>query len=338
MLSETTKFSIRTEPKTPSPERPQHHRDRTISRGTRKSSSGPRRKIDRVSHVSGRLQSVLIRPHGFERDIRLLVDSGSSINIIKESHVPQTIPKEPFKKEFRMGNDRQTSGHKVIIEYLNKFHTFRVVSDVFPMPEDGILGLRFMREYTYSLSNESLKLNLHEHELFDDGIFLPPNQTRLIRIPVNKHEGHIGIFDNPHVPDSIFQIQNQTITIPISNDSSKPKKIKLHDIKLEYITTTIPEGKVYHITHGELYERLKLLKENSRLNHIEPTLRGNIEKIIHAYNDIFSLPGDPIPSSKLTQHKIVLTQDKIVNNRSYKPPECHKKEIQTQVHDMLTKN
>ena len=96
---------------------------------------------------------------------------------------------------------------------------------------------------------------------------------------------------------------------------------------------TTPEEKIYYITHGELSERLKLLKENTRLNHIEPTLKGNIEKLIHAFNDIFSQPGDPLPSSKLTRHKIVLTQGKNVNNRSYKPPECHKKEIQTQVSD-----
>ena len=96
------------------------------------------------------------------------------------------------------------------------------------------------------------------------------------------------------------------------------------------------EEKVYYITHGELSERLKVLKENTRLKHIEPTLKGNFEKIIHAYN-IFSLPGDPILSSKLTRHKIALTQNKIFINRSYKPPECHKKEIQTQVSDMLTK-
>ena len=212
MLSKITKFSIWTEPKTPSPKSPQHYRDRTIFHGTRKFTGEPRRKIDRVSHVSGRLQSVLIQPRGFERNIRILVDSGSSINIMKESHVPQTIPKETFKKKFRMGNGEQVSEHKVIIEYLSKFHTFHVVSDVFPMPKDGILGLRFMHEYTYRLSNKSLKLNLHEHELFDDGIFLTPNQTRLVRIPVDKHEGHFVIFDNPHVPDSIFKIQNQTIT------------------------------------------------------------------------------------------------------------------------------
>ena len=98
-----------------------------------------------------------------------------------------------------------------------------------------------------------------------------------------------------------------------------------------------PEVNVYYITHGELSKRLKLLKEDTRLNHIEPTLKGNIEKIIHSYNDIFSLPGYLIPSSKLTRHKIVLTQDKIVNNRSYKPPEYHKKKIQTQVSNMITK-
>ena len=97
----------------------QHHRDRTIFHGTRKFTGEPRRKIDRVSHVTGQLQSVLIRPRGFERNIRLLVDSGSSINIIKEFHVAQTTPKEPFKKKFRMGNDEQVSEHKVIIEQVS---------------------------------------------------------------------------------------------------------------------------------------------------------------------------------------------------------------------------
>ena len=204
------------------------------------------------------------------------------------------------------------------------------------MPEDGILGFWFMHEYTYRLWNKWLKLNLYEHKLFDDGIFLPPNQTRQVRISVDKHEGHIRIFNNPHIPDSIFRIQNQTITIPILNDSSDPKRVDLQELKPEYITMTTPEEKVYYTAHGQLSEWLKLLRENTRLNHIEPILKGNTQKIMHAY-DFLSLLGDPIPSSKLTRHKIVLTQDKIVNNRLYKPPECHKKEIQTQVSDMPTK-
>ena len=158
MLSKATKFPTWRKPKTPSSKSLQHYRDRIIFHGTRKYTGEPRRKIDRVSHVSGRLQSVLIRPRGFKRNIRLFVDSGSSINIIEESNVPQTIPKEPFKKKFRMGNDEQVSEHKVIIEYLSKFHTFHVVSDIFPMPEDGILGLRFMHEYTYTTVGK-IKMN-----------------------------------------------------------------------------------------------------------------------------------------------------------------------------------
>ena len=47
--------------------------------------------------------------------------------------------------------------------------------------------------------------------------------------------------------------------------------------------------------------------------------------------------GDPLPFTELVEHEIILKSEKIVNNKSYRRPECHKNEIFTQMDDLLKK-
>lgn len=49
------------------------------------------------------------------------------------------------------------------------------------------------------------------------------------------------------------------------------------------------------------------------------------------------MEGDPLPCTNLAAHKIVLKEDRIINTKSYRPPECHKEEIRTQTAEQLTK-
>lgn len=82
-----------------------------------------------------------------------------------------------------------------------------------------------MQQYHYNLSNTALRFDNLEHDLIDDGIFIPPKQIKLVEIPVAEIDGYIEMFDNPHIPDSIFTILNQRILIPIHNYSAKIKHI-----------------------------------------------------------------------------------------------------------------
>ena len=92
-----------------------------------------------------------------------------------------------------------------------------------------------------------------------------------------------------------------------------------------------------NITHEELSARLQLLTENLRLQHIEEPNRGVIKKIGTVYYDIFTLPGNALPSTSLASHKIVLKEDKIINSRQPRHPECHREEVTNQVYELLTK-
>ena len=67
-----------------------------------------------------------------------------------------------------------TSTHEVRIPYLEQNHSFNVVGNGFPIPENGIIGLPFLHAYECSLTNDALFLNKQRHDSMDDGIIISP--------------------------------------------------------------------------------------------------------------------------------------------------------------------
>jgi hypothetical protein len=85
-------------------------------------------------------------------------------------------------------------------------------------------------------------------------------------------------------------------------------------------------------------ERSKLLRENTRLEHIlESRIKDDLWTIIDRYQNIFHLNSDPLPCTTLTQHKIDTTDDKPINVKQYRYPPAHQMEIDRQINDMLGK-
>ena len=74
-----------------------------------------------------------------------------------------------------------------------------------------------------------------------------------------------------------------------------------------------------------------------RIKHIDPELREPLEKILINYLDVFNMETDSLPRINLKEHTITFKTDKPIKIKSYRLPECHKKEIETQINDMLNK-
>ena len=79
-----------------------------------------------------------------QRPDKLLIDSRSSINFIKENILHLKYPLKNVYKEFCMGNDKHSSTRSTTFKYLNKEHLFYIVPENFPIPEDGIIGIPFL--------------------------------------------------------------------------------------------------------------------------------------------------------------------------------------------------
>ena len=82
---------------------------------------------------------------------------------------------------------------------------------------------------------------------------------------------------------------------------------------------------------------MKLATDDIKYRFITTNERVLIEKIITSYHDVFSLPADPLPCTKLSSHRIVPKDQKPINILQYRHPKCHKEEISNQIDEMLTK-
>lgn len=91
------------------------------------------------------------------------------------------------------------------------------------------------------------------------------------------------------------------------------------------------------IENSNTYDQISTFKELIRLSHIEKSLREPIEKMLLYYIDVFNLESDLLPCTDLSKHTITLKENKIINTKSYRPPECHKEEITRQMNEMLKK-
>ena len=88
---------------------------------------------------------------------------------------------------------------------------------------------------------------------------------------------------------------------------------------------------------NKLTDRVLDLKQKTRLSYLEDKVAEHIWKGIASYHDIFHLEGDPLPCTNLVEHEIILKSGKVINTKSYRPSECHAKEIHNQIEELYKK-
>ena len=238
-----------------------------------------------------------------------------------------------------MGNDKHSSQEATHLYYFGKIHLFHIVSDDFPLPEDGIIGLPFFKKYhRYAITPNYLIIEDKKISLIDDGEYLPPHTAQVRRIDVtsDKTIQDVWIENNDSVPDGIYQIKNGKIILPFNNYSNQPMQIKTPNFTAIERITKISEEQI-KLTQQSGNERIKNLITKTRLDHVEECIADTIWKIISQYNDVYTLDNDPLPRTTLTEHEIVLKTGKVINIKSYRPPECHKEEVHRQMNELHEK-
>lgn len=233
-----------------------------------------------------------------------------------------------------MGRDQHTSHEIAELQLHGKKHNFHIVPNNFPIPEEGLVGRSVLQPLNYNMNNQHLTLNGIKHTLHDEGYFIPGRTMRILDIDTQQRCKHVMI-SHPYGIDAVYTVRQGKIRLPIYNHQDEQlnfthEDITITPIKIQYDRTT-------SINSQEISQRIKLLLENTRLNHCEKTDRNTLWKIISAYNDVFALPGDPLPCSSMAEHTITLKDTKPINNTSYKPPEAHRHEISRQINEMLNK-
>lgn len=82
-------------------------------------------------------------------------------------------------------------------------------------------------------------------------------------------------------------------------------------------------------------ERMDKIKEILRLEHLNPEEYESLMRSINANQDIFYVPGDPLPGTHIMKHKINLTSNMPVNVKQFRLPSCHREEVDRQIKELL---
>ncbi|XP_038207042.1 uncharacterized protein LOC119828829 [Zerene cesonia] len=72
-----------------------------------------------------------------------------------------------------------------------------------------------------------------------------------------------------------------------------------------------------------------------RIDHLNTEESDSLIELCSRYIDIFHLPDDHLTHTTALDHKIQTSTDVPVHTKSYRFPECHKKEVETQIEKML---
>ena len=236
-------------------------------------------------------------------------------------------------KTFLMGNDRHISKYSTKLNFFGQEHVFYIVPNDFPLPEGGIIGIKFFEKYPrYAITNSHLVLNKVKLPLHLSNDFIPGKSEKICTISTDAEDQDIIIIDDKEIPDGLYTIRNGQIKIPLKNNEDYPKEVNLQ-ISYEPILKIITNE-----SNGpQMTFRLNELLKASRLDHLEKDQREFIKKMIARYSEVFTLESDPLPCTNLTEHQIVLKNGKIINLRSHKLPEKHRQFALEETEKLLKK-
>lgn len=130
--------------------------------------------------------------------------------------------------------------------------------------------------------------------------------------------------DKLKLDDNIILLQ-QDKTIASGQTISKTVYLEGKPIPVCFINGGESKLKITNaVENSNTYDQISTFKGSVRLSHIEKALREPLEKILLYYLDVFNFETQLLPCTSLAKHTITLKENKIMNTKSYRPPECHK--------------
>lgn len=296
-------------------------------------------------------------------EFKFLIDTGANVSLIKLPKLKLTKstynPSETLVLNGLSANSPiSTIGSiKMPLQIYDqtfdvKFHIVKVDSN---LPFDGLIGNDYLKnqEATICFKKNQLKINsvpcpipiFHNSNPSNSKVYyLNPRSETIIEVDIlNKDISQgicpeIRICEGVYLAKALLKVSNNKALTTILNTNEK--KVEIKHIKLflepfeqeQSIFLNIDENSN---PNPNLSDRVKLLKENLRLDHLNNEEKSSILDICLEYNDIFFLPNDTLTATKSVKHKITVTDPTPINSKIYRYPEIHKAEVDKQIKKML---
>ena len=311
------------------------------------------------------LPSIKISSDKFNDICEFMIDSGSSVNLIKFNSLnnPAIDTEDNLILRGLAHTPVKTLG-SITMEVLKRIVKFYVVPDNVIFQYHGILGTEFLKNCNATLDYR------HRALLLDDLIIpfttkeqkiIPPRTVTPISFIITNpeidkgyipmHEPTKGVyFGEAIVSNSAGRCylyayntteQTQLINIssmPLQEYDDKTSELQSDTKKDELDIKFNNTANVYPIDSFSDNERFQHIKSLLRLNHLNSEEMSHVEGLIRDNLDRFFLPGDKLECTNITQHTIPTTDNSPVHVKQYRYPPVHRDEIDRQIKELLTKD
>ena len=191
----------------------------------------------------------------------------------------------------------------------------------------------------------SAKIPLHSNtQLF----IFNPLQRQTIRFPIYALDGeyHIPSFNiepGLKIEESIITVENNQATICVINYTDTIKKIDITKNFNKKINKVLRIDELYHYDEQHIWRNSKnyynLLYENIKNNlnveNLNIEEKAAIKALAIKYKHIFHVEGQPLSFTHCIKHKLNMKDSSPIYVRMYRQPIEIKKEIKTQVENLL---
>ncbi|EFA05920.1 Retrovirus-related Pol polyprotein from transposon 297-like Protein [Tribolium castaneum] len=127
-----------------------------------------------------------------------------------------------------------------------------------------------------------------------------------------------------------------TTILNTTNNRIKVNQIAVKLGKIKEIDLTNDSTQILRVNRNpDVSNRLKLLHENVRLNHLNKEEEESVKNVCNNYNNIFYLPGDDLTHTNSIHHEIITTNQTSITTKIYRFPKIHEQELNKQIAKML---
>lgn len=315
------------------------------------------RVIHEIKQVTVELNDQHVKsksPNFVEGTIEFLVDTGSSVNIIRLSALTS-------KTKLVKGNNVLLRGIRNILEesidiveisieigskVFEKIRLYIVKNDM-PLIKAGILGKPFFESQDTTIN---MPYGCRNHTLTLGGnIKIPPRVEYIMGVSIEGTTvGHNEtiIIQQGEIQEQLFvgnvinTVKNGHVLINVinlSNDVKIIKPMRLTDFKYDTYKEELVMN-INKISNNKILinpERITKLKEVLRSEHLNKEEIESIEQICSDFADIFHLNGDKLTNTMSIEHEIrTPVEHPPIYQRQYRLPHCQRSEINKQIEQM----
>lgn len=282
--------------------------------------------------------------------MKLLIDTGANQSFLSPEAVERFYGHIPLNFDpFEVTNVHATTrnNYSITIPCFNEFKepdSIKLYVYKFHEFFDGLIGLDLLENWeskidlknkqliTRHSTNEIHMYNSRNVNLYEDVI--TANSTKLVRIPINLHDGDALIneqmLSNCIISECLTTVKDNRGFVEIRNPTSHDLIFSMdRAIQAEAYNIECTRTDRAHSREQEVLSRL-------RTNHLNPEERANLETLCAKYADIFYIDGEALTFTNKIKHRIKTTDEMPVYTKSYRYPYIHRDEVKDQIGKMLS--